>query len=287
MGGGEKSVRISLCACYTGICDLAARGAWNITMKKIGRRSLQEHLLFWIQLFILFLLVGAFVLVLVVSSDRTPTRGRYLGLIVSLLVLVVAAFALNRLGRHHLSAATTVAVSVLGVVPARSDYRYERLRSPGVCDDFSDALEPALTNGGYHGLGRNAVYWTGCVVVECFSINHYQLAKSPRIYHGCVGSWYHFQLCAKTANGAVAGELDQGPSYRIVQSPLFRRDTRQQTASWNPHGIYGWTYPHRCRQFQKLQRPFWACRRGPGVAKDSELPVRAGADGRYRLPLRW
>lgn len=115
MGGGEKSVWISFCACYTNACDLAARGAWNITMKKIGRRSLQEHLLFWIQLFILFLLVGAFVLVLVVSPDRTPTRGRYLGLISSLLVLAVAAFALNRLGRYHLSAATTVAVSVLGV----------------------------------------------------------------------------------------------------------------------------------------------------------------------------
>ncbi|HCG63186.1 MAG TPA: hypothetical protein DIW48_06210 [Sphaerochaeta sp.] len=86
-----------------------------MTMIKIGRRSIQEHLLFWVQLSIMFLMVGAFVVVLVVSPEGTPTRGRYLGLILSLLVLVAVAFALNRLGRYYFSAAVTVAVSVLGV----------------------------------------------------------------------------------------------------------------------------------------------------------------------------
>ena len=84
-------------------------------MKKIGRRSIQEHLLFWVQLSIMFLMVGAFVVVLVISPEGTPKRGRYLGLILSLLVLVAVAFALNRLGRYHFSAAVTVAVSVFGV----------------------------------------------------------------------------------------------------------------------------------------------------------------------------
>lgn len=86
-----------------------------MTMIKIGRRSIQEHLLFWVQLSIMFLMIGAFVLVLVVSPEGTPRRGRYLGLILSLLVLVAAAFALGRLGRYHLSVVATVGVSVLGV----------------------------------------------------------------------------------------------------------------------------------------------------------------------------
>jgi len=115
IGGLQKFVHVHLCACYTVACDLAAKVAWDITMIKIGRRSIQEHLLFWVQLSIMFLMVGAFVVVLVVSPEGTPTRGRYLGLIFSLLVLVAVAFALNRLGRYYFSSAITVAVSVLGV----------------------------------------------------------------------------------------------------------------------------------------------------------------------------
>lgn len=84
-------------------------------MKRIGRRGIQEQLLFWIQLFITILMIGALVLVMVVTPGDTPRKGRYIGLILGLLILVAVAYVLNRLGRYPLSAASTVAVAVLGV----------------------------------------------------------------------------------------------------------------------------------------------------------------------------
>ena len=76
-------------------------------------RNRRAHLLAWLLLLIILLTVAVLVLV-VFNPASSPQRDLYIGLIIGLLVLEIAAFRLNQWGHYGIAAGIAVALAAIG-----------------------------------------------------------------------------------------------------------------------------------------------------------------------------